>query len=229
MTLLVLTCLLFYLIGCGFITKLLLNPLQLSFLNQTAPQWKQHNVIILLGGGAVKLPQITTVQPNLLAYGRINKAASLYFSCINAKKACTLIISGGDVVGAGESEASVYRNALLALNVKNQDIVLEQTSKNTYQNALYTSALLKQRQVDNIILVTSGFHMRRALSNFSYFGILANPESADYLAPLQVLTPVSYNFALADFAIHEYLGILQFPIYNLLGWNVKPSSDQVRS
>jgi hypothetical protein len=40
------------------------------------------------------------------------------------------------------------------------------------------------------------------------------------------ILPTGYNFAIADLVVHEYIGILRYYIYNLLGWNPKPSSKR---
>ena len=33
--------------------------------------------------------------------------------------------------------------------------------------------------------------------------------------------PLSYNFAMADLALHEYTGIVRYHVYNAMGWNVQ--------
>ena len=33
-------------------------------------------------------------------------------------------------------------------------------------------------------------------------------------------SPLSYNFLLADLAIHEYVGVLRYSVYQFMGWNV---------
>jgi hypothetical protein len=30
---------------------------------------------------------------------------------------------------------------------------------------------------------------------------------------------MAYNFALTDFALHEWIGIARYHVYNALGWN----------
>jgi hypothetical protein len=37
------------------------------------------------------------------------------------------------------------------------------------------------------------------------------------------VVPLAYNFAVADIALHEYLGIMRYHVYNALGWNSAPS------
>ncbi len=209
----------FLLIGNGFIPSILLKHLQTSFVDLPKPQWGNQNAIILLGAGAIKLPVTNAVNPTIMAYSRINEAAHLYLDCVKNHTKCTIIISGGDALKTGKSEAIVYRDVLLGLGINNSDIELEPRSMNTYKNAEFTSAILKKNLFNQVILVTSGIHLKRALLYFSHFGINAKPALADYLTPQFAVIPIGYNFAVTDFAIHEYLGIVRFHIYNFLGWN----------
>jgi hypothetical protein len=63
---------------------------------------------------------------------------------------------------------------------------------------------------------------------FAHFGIDTTPVCADYLSASMSLLPAAYNFTVADFAIHEYIGVARYHVYNALGWNapaVRPSSS----
>lgn len=210
-------------IGDGYLPATWLTALQKPFINQPSLKWGKHNVIILLGAGTVKLVNSTQVLPTLIAYSRINTTAEIYQDCIKKSNQCTIIISGGDAAHTGQSEAVIYQKDLLKLGVKPADIILETNSLNTYKNAEFTHEILQKREVDNIFLVTSGLHLRRSLLYFSHFGITATPVLADYLPARLTLIPQGYNFTVADFALNEYIGILRFHIYNLLGLNKKPN------
>jgi uncharacterized SAM-binding protein YcdF (DUF218 family) len=208
----------FLLIGSGLPLAALLNCLEVP----SAPSqlsWQQHNAIVVLGTGTVKLPLVNTVQPTVLAYSRIVEASRLYRACKKAKHACTIIISGADALSTGIAEAIVYRATLLSIGIDTADIVLEPHSMNTYKNAEFTSPMLKLGHFDQVVLVTSGIHMKRALLYFSHFNIKPIPMPADYIAPLTSVIPLAYNFLITDYAIHEFIGIARFHIYNYMGWN----------
>lgn len=212
----------YFIVGSGLFPSILLNQLQAPFIDLPNPEWKSQNAIVLLGAGTVKLPKSVQINPTIMAYSRIYKTASLYLGCIKNHK-CTVVVSGGDALSTGKSEAVVYRDALIQLGVSHSDIKLEDRSMNTYKNAEFTSAILKQGQFNYIVLVTSGIHLRRSLLYFSHFGVEAAPILADYLAPIITILPLGYNLAMADFAIHEYLGLARFYIYQFLGWNYSAS------
>src|SRR5690349_13610346 len=77
-----LTLICYLLVGQGWIPSFLLSRLQSDYSSLPAPSWKNHNTIVLLGAGTVMLPATQNVQPSVMAYPRIEKAAELYFSCI---------------------------------------------------------------------------------------------------------------------------------------------------
>jgi len=108
---------------------------------------------------------------------------------------------------------------MVQLGAADTDILLERRSMNTFQNAEFTEAILRQQRFDKLFLVTSGLHLPRALLYFSYFGIYPTPCAADYIVPQMSIFPIGYNFTIADLAAHEYIGMLRYYIYNFLGWN----------
>jgi len=142
-------------------------------------------------------------------------AVALY----KAGKAPLVLLSGGGPQGA-RSEAEQMRDHLELMGVPAAAMLLEQDSRNTYQNALYSAALLKQRGIDRILLVTSAFHMRRAEQLFSLQGLEVIPAPTDYqrLAGSSVLVPLvplAGNLARSTYALHEHLG---YWAYRYRGW-----------
>lgn len=216
---LVLTIISFIWIGGGFFPHTLLAQLQTEFTPLNQPQWQKENTLVLLGAGAVRVPKTRELTPSMAAYSRIYETARLYFSCKKSLAYCHIIVSGGDAVAAGKSEADIYRDALVNLGVQQNDIELEAKSLNTYQNAKFTSAILQKENAHYVVLITSAIHMQRALLYFANFGIAPVPAPADYLSAVISYLPIGYNFLIADFALHEYLGIVRIRIYNFMGWN----------
>lgn len=210
--------------GFGIISAPLLKSLESPYPILTQPHWKKNNAIVILGGGTVALPMTGIVKPTILSYARIYEATRLYLLCKKTNSICKIIISGGDALALGKSEAAVYQDEFLAIGVINSDIILESNSMNTFKNAEFTGAILKSKRFDNVLLVTSGIHMKRALLYFSHFGIHAVPAASDYIASHISIIPLGYNFAITDFAIHEHTGIIRFYIYNYLGWNTNSAS-----
>lgn len=210
---------LFFAVGCGPLPDQLLKQLQSGYEVRQIPAWQPRVAIIVLGGGIERGAGGGAAEIPLAAYGRVHEALDLYLQCKRAGRACSLIVSGGDPIGAGVSEARVYGDALLELGVDPSDLVLESRSLNTWQNAQYCAAWLDEHPSDQVVLVTSGFHLRRAVLYFAHFGVRALPVRSDFVSAPAAPLPQGHNFLLLDLALHEYAGLWRYRIYNMLGWN----------
>jgi uncharacterized SAM-binding protein YcdF (DUF218 family) len=212
---------LFLAIGCGPIPSALLADLQSGYSAAVAVREAASTTIIVLGYGTeqVKESSGTTVEVPTLAYSRLANALELYRACRLKNTHCTILVTGGDPQHHGATEASVYGARLQQLGVDASDLLIEGRSLNTWQNAQYTAALLKAHPAEQLFLVTSGIHLRRSVLYFERFGIRGQPVRADYISATSSAIPLSYNFLLADLAIHEYAGVLRYFVYERMGWN----------
>ena len=86
------------------------------------------------------------------------------------------------VTGTNELAATVP--LLLDLGVAREAIVVDNESRNTYENSRFTERLLKQRGIEKptVLLVTSAWHMTRALGNFAKTSLKAVPAACDFCA-----------------------------------------------
>lgn len=214
----------FFAVGCGPVPDALLTGLQSAFVQQNPITWGQRNVVILLGAGTVRAGAAGPVEASVFAYGRINKAVALYRQCKAAGRECKLEVSGGDARGLGMSEAEIYGADIQQLGVATADLLLENHSMNTWQNAQFSAPLLQEESADRVFLVSSGFHLRRGMLYFTHFGIRATPVRADYISAEWSWIPLAYNFSMMDVALHEYVGIARYHWYNVMGWNVAPTA-----
>ncbi|WP_218814376.1 YdcF family protein [Rickettsiella endosymbiont of Dermanyssus gallinae] len=210
----------FLLTGNGFIPFYLLKSLQI-YKEPQAIKWKKSNTIIVLGAGTSKPAGSGETKPSLMSFSRITTAAMWYHNCKINSSHCHILISGGDPQHNGKTEAATYRETLISLGIKDTDIQLEPDSKNTFQNAKFISALLEQQPSEQILLISSGLTLRRALLYFSYFKVHPTPIPSDFITIPFTKFPLAYNLAINDFAVHEVIGIAQFYIYNFLGWDEK--------
>jgi uncharacterized SAM-binding protein YcdF (DUF218 family) len=186
-----------------------------------SPSFPAASSIVLLCGGEVPaLPPRASEEIND-AGDRILYAAQL------VKQGCAprLIISGGNVPfmrRIGGSLARVNRRLLTGpLSVDSSVILLEQNSRNTYENAVFTKKMLDSLQFSpSVILVTSAMHMRRAAALFTKAGCTVFPAPTDYRADVPYRFHPVYIFPNAaalynsTCALHEIYGIIA---YKLLG------------
>lgn len=84
-----------------------------------------------------------------------------------------LFISGGSgsISHPEQREAIYIKKYLQNIAIPDSNIIIESNSKNTYENAIFTKHMLDSMQFKGtILLVTSSFHMRRALAIFEKAG-----------------------------------------------------------
>ncbi len=93
---------------------------------------------------------------------RTAEGISLY----KAGWADTLIFSGAAKDTQGPSNAEAMRQQALSAGVRPQAILIEDLSVNTQQNAANTQQILQSNRFNEVILVTSGYHQRRAALEF---------------------------------------------------------------
>ena len=131
---------------------------------------QQYDIGVLLGGGMHQ--RLTNSDLVRLNEGgdRIMQAIQLY----QKGKIQKIIVSGGfgTLDNMPISEAESMRDALLIAGVPNEDIILENRSLNTYENALFVSYIIHENFKENsVVLITSAYHSRRAAACFKKQGV----------------------------------------------------------
>ena len=69
---------------------------------------------------------------------------------------------------------------MLQLGVPEEAMILQEDSQNTAEDALFSAEILRELEIDEIILVTSALHMPRALALFEAQGLTVIPAPTDY-------------------------------------------------
>lgn len=208
-------------VGGGPVPQAMLDGLQSGYTAQAGDRWAPRNAIILLGAGTTRTGS-GPLEPTLYAYGRIARAAALYHQCKASTQDCKLLVTGGDPLHNGRSEAAVYGNLLASLGVPAVDLMLEQRSLSTWQNAQFSRPMLLAYDPQRVLLVSSGVHLRRSLLYFAHFGIHPEPVRGDLVRAVPSWLPLAWNAAMFDGALHEYMGLARYRVYNALGKNAPP-------
>ncbi len=157
----------------------LIKNLERKFPVRAVEDMPQADAILILGG-ALALPQYPRLDLELIGSSdRIRYAGQLY----EAGKAQKIVIAGGNVFPQEDIRGEAYYIAQLLIEwgVSRQDILFEEQSRNTYQNAVYAKPLLRQNDLKSVLLVTSATHMPRAHAVFVKQGIDVMAAPTDYL------------------------------------------------
>ena len=84
-----------------------------------------------------------------------------------------ILITGGSgsISHPNHREAVYIKKYLKNIAIPDSNVIIENNSKNTYENAVFTKHILDSMQFKgSILLVTSSFHMRRSLAIFNKAG-----------------------------------------------------------
>lgn len=138
--------------------------------------------IIMLGGGIYEDQKRSFSSEGTVSYSasiRLIETARIYLKCKKLNKDVKVILSGGKVFNRKLSEAEVYGDYLYDLGVNKKDLIIEEMSRSTYENARNSKKNIKNEE--KIILVTSATHMKRAKYVFENAGIDLIAAPCDFL------------------------------------------------
>ncbi len=163
--------------------------------------------IVVLGGGASDAAGLPpNEQLSFAALARLAEGLRRLRACPSAR----LVVSGARIGGARLSEASVLREAALALGAPEARILVEEASMDTDDQARNVGRIVG---AEPFVLVTSAFHMPRAQYLFRQAGLQPLPAPAGRLlkggaaAWWSNVFPDADNLRVADLSLKEYLGM----------------------
>jgi uncharacterized SAM-binding protein YcdF (DUF218 family) len=173
---------------------------------------------IILGGAEDRL--VGTAR-NAVA---LNEAAErLVEAAILARRfpEAKIAFSGGDagMFYHGGSEAEGAQSLLTALGVERDRLILEAKSRDTYENALFLKEELAREgeigPAKRWVLVTSAYHMPRAIGTFRAAGFDVDAWPVDYRTRGRVdltrpFDKVSEGLRRVDVAAREWAGLLAY-------------------
>ncbi len=197
-----------YLLSIPLIGDSLIHSLEARY---DPPSGISGDVIIMLGGGA------TLDTPNINGPGHLSGySANRLLTCaqIYNKLDVPIIISGGQIRGVTGSDAVVGKNILIGLGIPEDKIIIENESLNTTQNARYSKEIVDKNGFRKPILVTSAFHMERAVKQFKKVDLNVTPYPADYQTnirkrfKLNDLIPSAEALSRVNLSLKEYIGII---------------------
>lgn len=181
----------------------------------------EYDVAVVLGG-------MTEWDSNLerLSFRRGSDRLWQAMELYTRGKVKKVLISGanGSIYEDDLMEASQLKDFLVRLGVPEKDILTENESRNTHENAMFTAKILKEQypEIKTILLVTSGSHMRRARACFRNEGLDCDVYATDlytgkwpYITFERLIFPHIETLGSWNALIHEISGYM---IYALMGY-----------
>jgi uncharacterized SAM-binding protein YcdF (DUF218 family) len=206
-----------YIISSGWFTRIFVTPLENNFPPFTTEGqfFEDNGLIVILGGGIISDTESNTISSlSDQSLARVYKGYLLYKDL-----GYPIVVTGGKLPGTEDiPEAFLMKETLIKMGVKPSDIYIEIESRNTKENAQFTSEIKKELDIKNVYLVTSAIHMTRTFNSFKKYikeDLVAVP--AYYFVPKTNLSwsdfiPTINNLRATALAFHEYLGMVYYKL-----------------
>ncbi|MGE0226780.1 MAG: YdcF family protein [Acetobacteraceae bacterium] len=180
-------------------------------LPTTPPADDPPAAIVVLSGDAMRTISVPgQVVVGILTVERLRTAAALA-----RRTGLPLLVTGGTV---REDKVPVAR--LMAESLTEEFGLpvrwTEEAARDTWENARFSAAILREAGIRSVYVVTHGWHMRRAVMAFAATGIAvtAAPTPLQWVAPPKAndFVPRVSSWLDAYFALHEWVGIAWYAI-----------------
>lgn len=192
---------LIFALSTNVVGVLLLRPLERIYTAMSVADAPQADAIVVLAGGFIR-----EISPAGLQWG---STANRFFTGValaKAHKAGILVISRGIHTGDG----SILRDVAVHDGISRDRIVVPPTVLTTEDEA---GAISEIPGIHSILLVTSAFHMPRAVLLFRSRGFDVKPFPTDQWVPavfrpgLIGLLPTAGGLEKTELALREYYGL----------------------
>lgn len=177
----------------------------------------RHDAAILLSGVTYVSDETPDRVSTYRGADRILHSIALY----RAGKVGEIIVSGGSgkVFQKAVPESIEIKKLLLQAGIPETAILTEERSRNTFENARYSSELLSRHpHIKSMLLVTSAFYMPRAQGCFTNAGLRTTAFPTDFYHqprswnPQEWLIPNEGSLLLWQRLLHEVGGYLVYKI-----------------
>lgn len=198
--------------------NLLLYPLESRFPAWDPSRGTPDGIIVLGGSVDTDLSAAHGMPVVPRAADRLFAPAELARRYPNAR----IVFTGGSasLVSTAAREADYSAPILENLGIAKERLILERDSRNTWENAIFTKKLVTPKPGERWLLVTSAFHMPRAMGIFREAGFNVEAYPVDWrMGGRDELFAFTRNGAdglgKTDVAVREWIGLLT---YRILGW-----------
>jgi uncharacterized SAM-binding protein YcdF (DUF218 family) len=192
--------------------RLLLAPLEDRFPPWDAGRGAPDGIVVL--GGVIE-PEAGD-RPNSGVNERAERITAIA-GLARQHPAAKILFSGGDILltGGRESEAHVAGALLESFGIPASRLLLEDQSRTTAENAAFSLQLAAPKASERWLLVTSAWHMPRAVGAFRRVGFPVEAYPVDYRTPGTAANwipfgSVSIGLHHMDTAMHEWFGLVTY-------------------
>src|SRR5262249_15628608 len=174
--------------------SLLLRPLETRFGWRQPPD--QVVGIVVLGG--------FHLESYVIASGGSDIRSDMAERVMETVRLSKLYPEARILYSGGVTEAQLGKKVLMRLGVKPERIIIEDRSRNTAENARLSMIIAAPKRPEKWILVTSAYHMPRAIGAFRAVGF---PVEAD---PVDFWSSKADERKNAALALREYIALFAY-------------------
>ncbi len=200
------------------VSQFLIRSLELEYPPLDKNKLAKYDAIVVLGGAINILSYYRDIVEMGSSSERMTESIILYKKRISDK----ILFTGGSGILFQQdmNEAYYAKKFFMEFDIPEKDLLFENKSKNTYENALFSKEILKNNRNNNILLITSAFHMKRAYGVFEKQGFIVNSYPTDYKSLMDTfnwdtLIPSPSYLEISTIALKEWVGIF---IYKYKGY-----------
>jgi len=207
---------LFIFFGIYSLPYFLLNKLE-DYIKPSKISYTQLTGVIVLGGGVGQglVPKERNEASLHEAAERLTKAVEIY-----RKNPRIIILFSGyssqlNLVGWSESDTA--RKFFIDQGVREENLIFENQSRNTFENAKYSKKILEDKK-GNWGFITSANHMPRSFMAFKKNGLILEPFLVDYKTGTSKVFWLDFSFYkginLWSVLLYEITGIIYYKLTN---------------
>jgi uncharacterized SAM-binding protein YcdF (DUF218 family) len=200
--------------GVSSLGTLLLHPLENRFPVWTPTETPPAGIVVLGGGIKPDVSAARGVAVSDIGIDRIITAAMLARKYPQAR----IIYSGGsaDLAAGGAREADFAVQVFDNLGIPSSRVEVERNSRNTEENAALSKTIASPRPGERWLLVTSAFHIPRAVGSFRHVGFPIEPVPTGWFTKGSEGWFSFGSFAsgifLVNIAVREWIGLFAYRV-----------------
>lgn len=201
------------LLGFGPVGHLLAVPLEARFPAPPGDMPAPDGIIVLGGSVDENLSGLKGRVTIAEAAERLTAPVMLKRLYPNAR----LVFTGGtaNLRGSAYTEAGTVKKFWQEIGLDKGDVLYEDKSRNTFENAVFTRDLVEPKPGERWLLVTSAMHMPRSVSIFrqANFPVIAYPvdyRTTGEMWPWGLPRHAARAMVVAEFAAHEWAGLVAY-------------------
>jgi uncharacterized SAM-binding protein YcdF (DUF218 family) len=199
--------------GLSPLGNALLLPLEQRFPPWDAARGPPDGIVVL--GGAIS-PNISGAR-GAVALNEAAERITVTVELARRYPKARIICSGGNNSFTSETtvEAALAVRELEALGVARERLTAEEQSRNTVENAVFSRLIAQPKPGERWLLVTSAYHMPRAIGAFRAAGFQVEAYPVDWRTrgPVDATRPfrsLGHGLRRTDTAVREWVGLLAY-------------------